>query len=235
MMLFTSKCRLADTDLLVNLTDNHCHILPGVDDGVRSEDEALRLLSRYEELGIKKVVFTPHVMEDFPRNNSEFLRAEFLKFKSHYSGGIELSLAAEYMLDNKFEMHLSAKDMLTFDGNYLLVETSYFSPPLNLKAVLQEIASMGYFVVLAHPERYGYMREEDYLVLKELNVMFQLNLMSLSGFYGKSVQQRAENLLEKGMCNLIGTDIHSLGMLEIGMLRAKFCKRVINKLREIKR
>lgn len=232
--LFLNKKSLIKSDLLCGLTDFHSHILPSVDDGIRCVDDAIKVLSEYENLGIKRVVFTPHIMESFPENSAEFLRSEFDKFRSIYSGSIELSLAAEYMLDSMFDEYLERGDMLTLQDNYLLVETSYISPPMNFETTLSEINSKGYFVVLAHPERYGYMREEELKQLKSDGVLFQLNLLSLSGFYGKRVKDRAMYLLDNDMYNIMGSDIHNLDIFQKWINQVTLKSKQLEKLHIIK-
>jgi tyrosine-protein phosphatase YwqE len=150
-------------------------------------------------------------MEDIP-NETKFLQERFLQLKQAYKGEIQLHLAAEYMIDNVFSKRLSNKDLLPHGElkNHLLVETSYFNPPLNLEKTLQEIYSIGYYPLLAHPERYVYMEENDYIKLKSNGIKFQLNLLSLKGMYGKTAQKKAEWLLSKNYYDQVGSDIHSI-------------------------
>lgn len=208
---FQKKQTLADSGVFQGMTDYHSHLLPGVDDGVQTPEESLEILRLYEELGIREVWFTPHIMEDIP-NTITGLRTRFEQFQKRYTGNIRLHLAAEYMLDNLFKERLAHRDLLPLgvEGNHLLVETSYFNPPVDLYSMLEKIKLAGYYPVLAHPERYVYMEEADYQRLKELEAKFQLNLPSLVGGYGHVVKTKAEWLQEKGMISLYGTDVHSL-------------------------
>lgn len=200
---------LQEAGLLVGFTDWHSHILPGVDDGIAEMEKALDVLKTYEENGVKRVWLTPHIMEDFP-NEPDALRARFDELTQAYDGPVELHLAAENMLDSLFEERLEEGNLLPIGegGNHLLVETSYFSPPMNFDELLDDIMSKGFFPVLAHPERYRYMTEKDYISLKERNVVFQVNMMSLVGMYGETARKKAEWLLKKGMVNLTGSDVH---------------------------
>ena len=127
-----------------------------------------------------------------------------------YHGKIELALAAEYMMDNLFEERLEKDDLLPFEEgkHYLLVETSYFNPPMGLNNILLRIKTKGYIPVLAHPERYVYMDENDYRQLKGLNVRLQLNLFSLVGAYGIGIRKKAEWLLRNSFYDLAGSDTH---------------------------
>ena len=194
------------------MVDCHSHLLPGVDDGVQSMEESLQILREMEQQGIRRVWLTPHIMEDIP-NETLALQRKFREVLQQYRGAVELKLAAEYMLDNLFEERLEKEDLLLLEEGkrFLLVETSYFNPPMDLLSVLQRIQKKGYYPLLAHPERYEYMQKEDYNTLKEEHISFQLNLPSLAGMYGKHVQKKAEDLLKAGMYNKMGCDTHYLG------------------------
>lgn len=190
--------------------DCHCHILPGVDDGVRTMDESLRILELYESLGVKSVWLTPHIMEDMP-NTTENLLRRYRELLDSYKGNIIISLSSENMLDNLFIERLAADDLLPLGRRrqHLLVETSYFNPPIDLLSILDKIKARGYYPVLAHPERYVYMDNAYYKLLKQRGVLFQLNLFSLAGSYGKEACQKANYLLRNGMYDITGTDTHS--------------------------
>ena len=214
MWPFSKKQTLEESGFFRDFTDWHCHILPGVDDGVQSMDEALQILAEYERLGVKEVWLTPHIMEDIP-NTTEKLKMRFAELKTTYQGSVMLHLASENMLDHLFEERLEKNDLLPIgkDGRHLLVETSYFNPPMGLNNILLRIKAKGYYPVLAHPERYLYLNEDDYQRLKSMNVQFQLNQFSLFGLYGKEVQKRAKMLRRKGMFDYTGTDFHKIEIL----------------------
>ncbi|MCH5329670.1 MAG: capsular biosynthesis protein [Alistipes sp.] len=194
-------------------TDRHTHILPAVDDGVRSMEEALEILRIYEAAGMAEVWCTPHIMEDIP-NTTSALRERFAELEDAYTGGMRLHLASENMLDNLFEERLAADDLLPLDDGRLLVETSYFNPPMDLHDILIRIKQSGYTPVLAHPERYIYMERREYAELKNMGIEFQLNVPSLSGLYGKHARQKAEWLRNRGLYDCMGTDVHNKYMVE---------------------
>ena len=200
--------------MLSGFTDWHCHILPGVDDGIRTMEESLRVLEEYGRLGVKEVWLTPHIMEDVP-NTTDGLRQRFSELREAYRGPVKLNLAAENMLDRLFEDRLGKNDLLPIgpDGDRLLVETSYFSPPMGFHDMLERIKSSGLFPVLAHPERYVYMDEKDYRSLKDAGIEFQMNLPSLSGRYGTAAKKKAEWLKKEDMYDYAGTDLHRIEVL----------------------
>lgn len=227
---FQQKQTLAESGILRGMTDYHSHLLPGVDDGVQTVEESLEILRLYEQLGIREVWFTPHIMEDIP-NTTAGVRSRFEQFQKRYIGNIRLHLAAEYMLDNLFKERLAHRDLLPIgeEGNHLLVETSYFNPPMDLYGMIEKIKSAGFIPVLAHPERYTYMGEKDYHRLKEAGVMFQSNLPSLVGGYGNPVKKKVEELYSNAMINLYGTDTHTLSSFNrIISFRTLLIKNIVN-------
>lgn len=211
MWPFNKKYSLADSGIFRGFTDWHSHILPGVDDGVQTMAEALEILALYEKLGVKSVWLTPHVMEDVP-NTTAHLKGCFEELKAVYKGTARLHLAAEYMLDNLFRERLNNEDLLPLGEkkDHLLVETSYYNPPANMYGLLERIKAKGFYPVLAHPERYMYMTDGDYMRLKEMGVLFQANLFSFIGVYGKEAKSKTERLLYVGLYDILGTDIHDV-------------------------
>ena len=208
---FNKKTTIAASGTLAGAADHHSHILPGVDDGVESMDEALRILATYETLGIKELWLTPHIMEDIP-NTPQKLKARFDELKAAYTGTVELHLAAEYMIDNNLRKLLNDNKALLpigDGGKHILVETSYYNAPIRMNETLQQIKSMGYFPLLAHPERYMYLDNDEYLKLHNAGVKFQLNLASLASGYGSVVKKKALWLLSNDLYSVAGTDLHS--------------------------
>lgn len=215
MWPFRKSITLKDSGIFSGFTDWHSHILPGVDDGVRTMEESLEILRLYEGLGVKTVWLTPHIMEDIP-NTTAHLRERFTELRTAYSGPITLHLASENMLDNLFDERLERNDLLPIGGNgdHLLVETSFFNPPMELHDILRRIKAKGYYPVLAHPERYVYMGEPDYRQLKDMGVKFQLNIPSIAGMYGSHIREKALRLLSDKVIDYTGTDIHQYDMFQ---------------------
>ena len=209
------------SSLLTNFTDHHSHILPGVDDGVKKMETSLKVLDRYEQLGIAEVWCTPHVMEDIP-NTTTGLQARFAELCEAYQGPIKLHLAAEYMMDALFEERLEQGDLLKLgdEGNQVLVETSYFTPPMDMDSILRRIKQKGIYPMLAHPERYVYMNKERYKELKNNGIRFQLNLSSLAGAYGSEAKDKARWILKQNFYNIAGSDLHSSRNIDYWSTRA---------------
>ena len=215
MWLFNKTKKLSESGMFDGFTDWHSHILPGVDDGIAKLEDSLAVLKRYEEAGIRKIWLTPHVMEDFP-NTPDSLRERFGELKEAYNGNIELRLASENMLDSLFEERLEKNEFLPIgeDGKHLLVETSYMNPPYAMEDMIEKAQSLGYTLILAHPERYRYMEEADYRQWKDRGLLFQTNFMSLVEAYGETARKKAEWLLKEGMIDICGSDVHRLNFFD---------------------
>lgn len=212
MFFFRKRYSLSEAGFFKGFTDYHSHILPGVDDGSKSVEDSLKILDYFESLGFKKVFLTPHVMRDFP-NGEERLREVFNEFKTNYKGGIELSLAAEYMADSDFSRHLD-DGLLQLPDNRVLIESSYLARINNFDVQLGNAAMRGYLPVVAHAERYTYMEEEEYRAFLDKGYEMQLNILSLTNYYGHGLAERALKMLRNGFYTYLGTDIHRLRSFE---------------------
>jgi protein-tyrosine phosphatase len=218
--MFFLRKNLLKSCLLQHFTDYHSHLLYGVDDGVSTLEQSLSILSNMESAGYSNLWLTPHIMEDIP-NTTEKLQQRFDELCKSYKGNICLHLASEYMLDALYMKRFEKDDLLLLKDKYLLVETSYFNPPYNMDDMLKETIRKGYWPVLAHPERYTYMEMDEYRKYKDMNILFQLNIPSLAGAYGKMVQKKAEQLLDNGFYNICGFDTHSSTFFN-NVIRKKF-------------
>ena len=223
MWFFNRKKTIAASGILTGATDYHSHILPGMDDGVGTIQEALDILARYEALGIRALWLTPHIMEDIP-NSPKKLKERFFELRVAYTGKIKLHLAAEYMIDNHLRYALDTmvpgsiyKDMMSLGNTWkhILVETSYYNSPIKMRETIGLVKEKGYIPLLAHPERYMYLENSEYQKLHNEGVRFQLNLASLAGCYGPVVKKKAEWLLSNGLYYVAGSDLHSEETLEI--------------------
>lgn len=214
--LLSTKKNMVRSGVLSGMIDIHTHLLPGVDDGVRDQEEAFEALAFMKEAEVQKVCFTPHIMADLSQNYPEILQEKFEAFVDECPVRIDLQLAGEYMLDQGFMLQLE-RGLLTMADNHILIETSYMAPPPDLYHILYELEVSGYKPILAHPERYLYMQDRDYRLLKGKGCRFQLNLFSLAGYYGKMVQMNAKMLLKQQMYDFTGSDFHHLNGYNKGL------------------
>lgn len=233
MWLFSDKVLVRECGLLEGFRDFHCHLLPGVDDGVQRMDETMQILEEWELDGVHEVWLTPHIMEDIP-NEPEKLMDKFENVTDLYRGDLKLHLAAEHMMDGLFLKRIENNNVMPIgkNRNKLLVETSYYTPPMNMADIIEKIKAKGYEPILAHPERYQYMDKQDYKRWKERGMLFQLNVPSLVGAYGPEVQRKAEWLLKENLYDYCGTDTHSAGQMEM-FLNSMISKKTVKRVKQI--
>ncbi len=201
--------------------DIHSHILPGIDDGSPDIDTSLQILRSLSDAGIKKFICTPHVIGDMYRNTPETINDALSKLQKAISQNgmsVEISAAAEYMLDDHFMELLHKKEPLQkLTKNYILTELSYSTAPEKLEEISFEINTNNYQPLMAHPERYPYYHNnyQAYERLKELGFLLQVNLLSLTGYYGKTVAKAAKHILDNNLADFVGTDLHHFNHLNV--------------------
>lgn len=194
--------------------DIHSHLLHGIDDGVKSIDESIELIKQYKELSFKKIIITPHINSDYYKNTQEIIQNKLDELKEAVEKNgidIQLDFAAEYMLDDGFRKKIDKGDLLTIKGNYVLLELQSTNEPFYLNEVIFDLQIAGYKVILAHPERYGFWfnKFQKFAELKDRDVFFQINAVSLSGLYPHSTQLIAHKLIENKFIDFIGSDVHN--------------------------
>ncbi|MFD1602746.1 tyrosine-protein phosphatase [Flavobacterium artemisiae] len=212
LSFFKSKPYLKDL-LGSHFIDIHSHILPGIDDGAKNISKSIELVKSFQELGISQIITTPHISHYVWNNSPEIIQNKLIETRNSLKEkkiNTPIRAAAEYFMDDWFENHFKNEKLLTLKDNYVLVEISYQSPPINLHKIIFDLKVAGYIPVLAHPERYIYFHKnlEEYAKLKNLGCLFQLNLLATVEYYGSKVAKTADELLKKGMYDFCGTDIH---------------------------
>ena len=215
MFLFRRKeKKAAEVNLGWLNTDIHSHLLPGIDDGAPGMDVSLELIRGLAGLGFKKLITTPHVLWEMYPNTSDIIiegKNAVQQAVQQAGIGVTMGAAAEYFIDEHFEEELRLKaPLLPIKDNLVLVEFSMVTAPMDLKDVLFEMQLQGYQPLIAHPERYIYLknRKTFFDELKDIGCLFQLNLLSLAPYYGTSVQELAAYLIKNEFYDYAGTDLH---------------------------
>lgn len=217
MMLsfFKKKTQKAEEPVVIPplVVDVHSHLIPGIDDGSQTMKESLVLLEALAAIGYKKAITTPHTMVDAYGNTKDSilqglrtLQLEAQKYKIP----IEIEAASEYYLDEGLLPLIGKNEILLIKNKYLLFETSYTHRPAQLEEVIFEILAAGHIPLLAHPERYRYITDpKEFKQLKELGVLFQVNLNSFHGHYGVHAKKHAHFLSQYGLIDFLGSDTHN--------------------------
>jgi len=198
------------------VTDMHSHLLPGIDDGSPDAEMSAELKKGLEDLGYRQFITSPHIMWDIYKNTPATIDSAL---KTLQAQGMHTNIrsAAEYFMDDHFDTLVAANEpLIAIQDKMILVEFSFIAAPLDLKEKLFAMQIKDYKPVLAHPERYEYLTAKKSLFdeLKNMGCLFQLNLLSLAGYYGRIARELADYLISKDYIDFAGTDLHHLRHLQ---------------------
>lgn len=193
--------------------DIHSHLLPGIDDGAKTLDDSLRYIKALQKLGFSKLYTTPHIFMEIYPNNPEKINKALDQVKQQMmveNISIPIYAASEYMMDEQFKEVYQSQNILAIEKSYVLIEMPHMYKSPRIEAYIFDLKIKGYTPILAHPERYNYYHSsfDSYYRFKELGCLLQLNLLSISGYYGKDVEKISLKLLDKGWIDVVGTDAH---------------------------
>lgn len=229
-----AKPKLSDL-IPKNFVDIHSHVLPGIDDGAKNIEESLELIEKMKKIGFSKVVCTPHTYPGLYDNTNKTIQKSFNLLRKHKIK-LKLDYASEYMLNQSIIEKAEKKSLLTIKENYILVEISFISEPLNLFDIIFHLQINGYYPILAHPERYRYLfhKKSNFHKLKKSGCLFQMNFNSIIGYYGEDVRKISEYLLSQNMVDFIASDIHNKNHINMIVEKKIKLKNInINKLEGI--
>lgn len=194
--------------------DIHSHILPGIDDGAKSHDEALRMLRIAVKNNIKVVIATPHYISGEKNASSEKVkkRLALLNELVHKNNlHIDIVLGNEIYYRSSIPMLLNMGEINTLAGSkYVLVE---FNPMKNyeyIRDAVYKLLADGFIPVLAHAERYVELMQKKELLKELINMgaCIQINAGTICGKMGRAAKQDAIWLLKKGYVHFVATDAH---------------------------
>lgn len=228
------KSSLSDYGIMA--VDLHSHLIPGIDDGAKTMEDSLAMLRKFEALGFKKVITTPHIVTGGYNNTPEIITKGRDKVREAIKANginIDFDAAAEYYADESMLPKIEAKNLLTIGDKYVLIEFSFLSKTNVLNEIIYKLQVAGYKVILAHPERYPYMYSNDlkeYRALRDKNIHLQLNILSLQGKYGKEAKNIAEKLIDAKLISFVATDLHNVRQMDMigDSLNLKYLEKILN-------
>jgi protein-tyrosine phosphatase len=194
-------------------TDMHSHFVPGIDDGAQDVEQSLFLIRSMMDMGFTQIVTTPHIMVDYYPNTNESINAGLKRLREALkANNIQLPVraAAEYFVDDYFSNLIDTQPLLTVYQNQVLIEFSMIFEPPNINQIIFKLQGAGYRPILAHPERYPFFHRDfdKYRELKDRGCLLQMNMLAYTGYYGKGVKMAADKLLEEGVYDYLGSDMH---------------------------
>ncbi len=212
--LFKKKSTSATTPLadygFVSV-DLHSHVLPGIDDGAQTVEDSAVLIREMMDMGIKKIIATPHVMADYYRNNAQTINAALATLRQHLTSegiDVEIEAAAEHYFDEFFMNLIDTDALMLINNKYVLFEMSFASKPHNVLPTVNKLTEKELIPIMAHPERYPYFTVQEAEQLRSWGCRMQINTISLTGYYGKGVKESAEAFIDAGLVDFISSDMH---------------------------
>ena len=208
------------------MIDLHAHILPGLDDGVATLEEARELARRAAGEGVTAIAATPHVRDDYPTTAAQ-MQAALAQVREDFASaqiGVDVLPGAELAIERLPQIPEDELQQLSLagSGRYLLLEWPYRGWPARIHAHLRWVRGAGLTPVLAHPERSREVQAEPERLdaLVEDGALVQITAASLDGRLGGSSRKAAQTLIERGHAHLLASDAHGPSIREGGLADA---------------
>lgn len=192
------------------MIDFHTHILPEVDDGPKSYNEAIKLLLEAKEAGFEKLIATSHYAHDC-YEVPEYKRKVLIEELNKEENIPELILGSEIFLTHNIIDLLKEYKASTINGtNYILLELPIKINFGDLESYIEKLQNNSYRIILAHPERCKIIQKNIKLLdkLKNMGVLFQSNYGSIIGLYGFSTKKTIKKMLKMNLIDFLGSDAH---------------------------
>ncbi len=196
------------------MIDIHTHILQGVDDGSLDLETSIELITYEIKQGVTDIFVTPHYIKyrDYLSTYEENLilfdsLVQEVK-KKHLE--VNLHLGNEIFYDRHTTSNLSNGIVTTLGkSNFVLLEFSLFEETEDIGEAIHNVKSRGYIPIIAHPERYPYIRDiNDYRIMKRMGAYIQINCSAINGEYGKKIKKMVLNLIKNNLVDFVASDIH---------------------------
>lgn len=198
------------------MIDIHTHILPDIDDGAESYKEAAAIVKESHRQGIRKMVATPHYIENDYQFSRSDLTSRIEKLQTELQAGdinVDIMPGAEVAISYDLGHKIDENKIISLNNSrYILLEFPFFEFPEYAEEVIYDMKVMNYFPIIAHPERYVYVRsniDKLYHLITKGHVYAQLNIGSLLGKFGVRVKRTAVKLIKNNLIHFIASDVHS--------------------------
>ena len=197
------------------MIDVHCHILPGVDDGAKTMNEALKILRTEYEQGVRSVILTPHYRMKYFETSRRIIRERFRELENNLKNVgiyVDIYLGCEYHRQNDMVNVIRSDSAYTMaDSDYILVEFSESDDEADINRYINDLVIHGFRPIVAHAERYPAvrnLRRIEHLI--KSGAYIQINAASILGYEGFRQKSFCKKLLKEGYAHLIGSDAHDL-------------------------
>lgn len=197
------------------MIDFHSHILPNIDDGARDLSESISMINEAKNAGFTKIISTSHYIDGYYETDEE-QRINLINDVKQNIQGIEIYLGNEiYITSQMIDLIENKKASTINNSKYILFELPMNAKTIDVKEVVYRLIEKGYVPIIAHPERYKYIQDNiNYAIeLSEMGVLFQSNYGSCIGMYGSSAKKTQKKLLQEGLIQFLGSDVHMPGQI----------------------
>lgn len=212
------------------MKDIHNHILYGIDDGSDSYQKSIKILNNLSTEGVTDIVVTPHYIIGSNYNSNNLEKDKIIK-KLQKQTNIKLYIGNEVYIDNGIIDEIKNGNISTINNtNYLLIELPLTEKLECAKDIIFELRNNGIIPIIAHPERYHYLKLDDLINFIDMGCLLQGNITSLNNKYGTASRKNLELLLKKHMIHVLGTDTHNNGNVNLDVCCDRVKKIVGNKM-----
>ncbi|MCR5735527.1 MAG: capsular biosynthesis protein [Lachnospiraceae bacterium] len=196
------------------MTDIHCHLLFGVDDGADTREMSILMLREAKAQGIDKIILTPHYRPGMFDYDKEKIEAAFDSLKKDaLDNDISIYLGCEYHVDGYMTENIRAGSIHTLaDRDYVLCEYKYQSSYGAVRSSINELLSSGYTPVIAHAERYALFEEKPEIMqeFRNMGALIQINAGSIVGAEGRSIKRLCKKALKLDLVDIVASDSHNI-------------------------
>lgn len=198
------------------MIDIHSHILPGLDDGARNWDEAIKLCEIARDDGIEGLVVTPHIRDGLYPNNRDTIIEKTDELREKISGRVDIDIycGAEVHIATDIVERIKSGTIPTLNDNgYLLLELPELVLPPRIDDLIFNLKLAGITPIIVHPERYGWIKNETESLKRfvEMGALVQITAKSLTGGFGRGALSMSKYLLKEQMVSAVASDCHSPG------------------------
>lgn len=195
------------------MIDIHTHVLPFVDDGSPDIASSLKLIEESVQAGVTDLFLTPHYMKirnylsEHDHNRSVFETFSDAVRAAGYP--IRLHLGNEIYYTISTVKDLRAKKVVPLgNSNKVLLEFSMSVEDEDIAEAIHNMKAIGFDPIIAHPERYRYLKWSDYEIIRKMGGLIQINASSIIGYNGSDIEKTAFRLIKAGWVDFVGSDIH---------------------------
>lgn len=192
----------------------HSHIIPGIDDGPRTIEDAIEIIREAQKVGFTEIVSTSHYFKgkfEVPENERIILIENLKEQLKKENINVKIHLASEiFAMPDLLELIENKQASTIEDTKYILIELPRNTEALYFDEILFKVMAKGYIPIIAHPERYTYVQKDPNRLIEYIQrgILFQANYSSIIGYYGKQAQKTVIKLLKNNMIHFLGTDVH---------------------------